>query len=84
MHMRFWKKVLGGKCLGADFRSDHELLIVKFRLKLKKVWKTPRPFRYDLNQIPYNYIVEVMNRFKGLDVTERVPEELWTEVCNTV
>ena len=67
------KKGFGGKCLGADFRSDHELLIVKFRLKLKKVWKTPRPFRYDLNQIPYNYIVEVMNRFKGLDVTERVP-----------
>ena len=61
---------------GADCGSDHELLIVK----LKKVWKTTRPFRYDLNQIPYNYTVEVMNRFKGLDLVGRVPEELWTEV----
>ena len=68
----------------ADSGSDHECLIAKFRLKLKKVGKTPRPFRYDLNQIPYNYTVEVMNRVKGLDVTEGVPEELWTEVCNTV
>ena len=55
---------------GADCGSDHELLIAKFRLKLKKVGKTTRPFRYDLNQIPYNYTVEVRNRFKGLDVTE--------------
>ena len=78
------KKSFGGKCLGADFRSDHELLIVKFGLKLKKVGKTPRPFRYDLNQIPYNYTVKVMNRVKGLDVTEGVPEELWTEVCNII
>ena len=53
-----------------DFGSDHELLIVKFRLKLKKVGKTTRPFRYDLNQIPYDYTVEVRNRFKGLDLTE--------------
>ena len=69
---------------GADCGSDHELLIAKFRLKLKKVVKTTRPFRYDLNQIPYDYIVEVTNRFKGLDLIDRVPEELWTEVHNTV
>ena len=56
--------------LGADCRSDHELLIAKFRLKLKKVRKTTRPFRYDLNQIPYDYTVEVRNRFKGLDLIE--------------
>ena len=55
---------------GADCGSDHELLIAKFRLKLKKVGKTTRPFRYDLNQIPYNYTVEVRNRFKGLDLIE--------------
>ena len=66
--------------LGADCHSDHELLIAKFRLKWKKVGKTIRPFRYDLNQIPYDYIVEVRNRFKGLDVIDRVPEELWMEV----
>ena len=64
--------------------SDHELLIAKFRLKLKKVGKTTRPFRYDLNQIPYDYIVEVTNRFKGLDLVDRVPEELWMEVHNIV
>ena len=69
---------------GADCGSDHELLIAKFRLKLKKVGKTSRPFRYDLNQIPYNYTVEVMNRFKALDLADRVPEELWTEVCDIV
>ena len=56
--------------LGADCGSDHELLIGKFRLKLKKVGKTTRPFRYDLNQIPYDYTVEVRNRFKGLDLIE--------------
>ena len=61
---------------GADYGSDHELLIAKFRLKLKKVGKTSRPFRYDLNQIPYDFTVEVRNRFKGLDMIERVPEEL--------
>ena len=61
---------------GSDCDSDHELLIAKFRLKLKKVEKTTRPFRYDLNQIPYDYIVEVTNRFKGLDLIDRVPEEL--------
>ena len=60
--------------------SDHELLIAKCRLILKKVGKTTRPFRYDLNQIPYDYTVEVRNRFKGLDLMERVPDELWNEV----
>ena len=69
---------------GADCGSDHELLIAKFRLKLKKVGKTTRPFRYDLNQIPYDYTVEVRNRFKGLDLIDRVPDELWTEVLDTV
>ena len=69
---------------GADCGSDHELLITKFRLKLKKVGKTARPFQYDLNQIPYDYTVEVRNRFKGLDLIDRVPEELWMEVCDIV
>ena len=64
--------------------SDHELLIAKFRLKLKKVGKTARPFRYDLNQIPSDYTVEVPNRLKGLDLIDRVPEELWMEVCDIV
>ena len=68
----------------ADCGSDHELLIAKYRLKLKKVGKTTRPFRYDLNQIPYDYIVEVRNRFKGLDLIDRLPEELWMGVCDTV
>ena len=72
------------KRLGADCDSDHELLIAKFRLKLKKVGKTTRPFRYDLNQIPYNYTVEVTNRFKGLDLIDRVHEELWMEVHDIV
>ena len=67
---------------GADCGSDHELLIAKFRLKLKKVEKTTRPLRYDPNQIPYT--VEVRNRFKGLDLTDRVPDELWIDVCATV
>ena len=66
---------------GADCGSDHELLIANFRLKLKKVGKTTRPFRYDLNQIPYNYTVEGRNRFKGID---RVPDELWMEVHDIV
>ena len=69
---------------GADCGSDHELLIAKFRLKLKKVGKTTRPFRYDLNQIPYGYTVEVRNRFTGLDLIDRVPDELWTEVHDIV
>ena len=66
---------------GADCGSDHELLIAKFRLKLKKVGKTTRLFRYDLNQILHDYTVEVRNRFKGLDLIDRVPEELWTMSC---
>ena len=64
--------------------SDHELLIAKFRLKLKKVGKTARPFRYDLNQIPYDYTVEMRNRFKGVDLNDRVPDELWNEVRDIV
>ena len=70
--------------LGADCGSDHELFIAKFKLKLKKVGKTTRPFRYDLNQIPYNYTVKVRNRFKGLDLIDRVPEELRMEVRDLV
>ena len=69
---------------GADCGSDHELLIAKFELKLKKVGKTTRPFRYDLSQIPYDYTVEVRNTFKGLDMIDRVPEKLWMEVCDIV
>ena len=69
---------------GADCGSDHELLITKFRLKLKKVGKTTRPFRYDLNQTPYDYIMEVRNRFKGLDLIDRVPDELWNKVRDIV
>ena len=70
--------------LGADCGSDHELLIAKSGLKLKKVGETTRPFRYDLNQTPYDHTVEVTNRFKGLDLIDRVPEELWTEVRDIV
>ena len=70
--------------LGADCGSNHEFLIAKFRLILKKVGKTTRPFRYDLSQFPYDYTVEVTNRFKGLDLIDREPEELWTEVHDTV
>ena len=70
--------------LGSDCGSDHEHLIAKFTLKLKKVRKTTRLLRYGLNQIPYNYTVEVTDRFKGLDLIDRVPEELWTDVHNTV
>ena len=69
---------------GTDCGLNHELLIAKFRLKLKKVGKTARPFRYDLNQIPYDYTVEVRNRFKGLDLIERVSDELWNEVRDIV
>ena len=69
---------------GADCSSDPELLIDKFRLKLKKVGKTTRPFRYDLNKILYDYTVEVRNRFKGLDLIDRVPDELWNEVRDIV
>ena len=69
---------------GADCGSDHELLTAKFRLKLKQVGKTARPFRYDLNRIPYDYTVEVRNRFKGLDLIDRVPDKLWNEVRDIV
>ena len=69
---------------GADCGSEHGLLIAKFRLKLKKVGKTIRQFRYDLNKISYDYTVEVRNRFKGLDLIDREPDELWTEVPDLV
>ena len=69
---------------GSYCGSNHEFLIEKFRLKLKKVGKTTRPFMYDLNKIPYDYTVEVKNRFKGLDLTDREPDELWTEVHDIV
>ena len=69
---------------GANCGSDHELLIAKFRLKLKKVGKTTRPLRYDLNQIIYDYTVEGTNRFKGLDLIDRVPDELWMEVHDII
>ena len=69
---------------GADCGLELELLITKFRLKLKKVGKTTRPFRYDLNRIPNDYTVEVRNRFKGLDLIDRVPDELWNEVHDIV
>ena len=73
-----WKSsIQSGKTRpGADFPSDHELLIARFRLKLNKVGKTTRSFRYDLNQIPYDYTVEVRNRFKILDLIDRVADEL--------
>ena len=69
---------------GADCGPDHELLIAKFRLKLKKEKKTIRPFRYDLSHIPYDYTVKARNRFKGLDLIDRVPDELWMEVHDIV
>ena len=69
---------------GMDCGSYCKLLIAKFRIKLKKVEKTTKPFRYDLNEIPYDYTMEVRNRFKGLDLTDRVPDELWTEVHDIV
>ena len=79
-----------GEALYSQQKQDQELtvaqiiLIAKFRLKLKKAGKTAGPFRYDLNQTPYDYTVEVRNRFKGLDLIDRVPDELWTEVCDIV
>ena len=75
LHQRWRSSIQSAKArLGADCGSDHELLIAKFRLKLKKVGKTTRSFRYDPNQIPYDYTVEVRRRFEGLDLTDRVPE----------
>ena len=73
-----------GEALYSQQKQDQELLIAKFRLKLKKVGKTTRPFKYDLNQIPYDYPVEVRNRFKGLDLIDRVPDELCMEVHDIV
>ena len=70
--------------LGADCDTDHEFLIAKFRLKLRKVWKNPGQFRYDLNQISYDYTVEVRNRFKRLTLIDRVPDEIWMEVHDIV
>ena len=85
MHQRWRSSIQSAKTRpGADCGSDHELLIAKFRLKLKKVGKNTRPFRYDLNQIPYDYTVEVRNRFKGLDLIDRVPDELWMEIHDIV
>ena len=70
--------------MGVDCDSDHQYHIAEFRLLLRKVWKTTRPFKYDLNQISYDYTVKVMNRFEGLDLVDIVPEKLWTEVCTIV
>ena len=85
MQLRWRSSIQSAKTrLGGDCDSDHELLIAKFSLKLKKVGKTTRPFRYDLNQIPYDYTDEVRNRFKGLDLIDRVPDELWNEVHDIV
>ena len=69
---------------GANGGSDHEILIAKFRYKVKSVGKTTRIFRYNLNQIPYNYTVQVRNRFQGINLIDRVPDELWTEVHDIV
>ena len=84
VHGIFQAKVLEWGAIAFSGSSDHELLIAKFRLKLKKVGKTTRSFRSDLNQIPYDYTVEVRNRFKGLGLIDRVPDELWTEVHDIV
>jgi len=86
LKMIYFCSVQSGKTRpGADYNLDHQLIIVKFRLNWKKVGKTTRTtFRYDLNQILYGYTVEVTNRFNGLDLIDRVPEELWMEVCNIV
>ena len=81
---RWRSSIQSTKTRPADCGSDRELFIAKFRLKLKKVGKTTRPFRYDLNQILYDYTVEVRNRFKGLDLIDRVPDELWMEVHDIV
>ena len=81
-----WRNSIGSAKTrpGADCGSDHELLFAKFRLKRKRVGITTRTFRYNINQIPYKYTVEVRNRFKGLDLIDREPDELWMEVRNIV
>ena len=84
VHGIFQARVLEWGAIAFSSVSDHELLIAKFRLKLKEVGKTTRPFRCDLNQIPHDYTVEVRNRFKGLDLIDRVPDELWNEVRDIV
>ena len=86
LYNRRWRSsILSAKTRpGADCGSGHKLLIAEFRLKLKKVGKATRPFRYDLHQIPYNYTVEVTNKFKGFDLIDRVPQELWTEISDIV
>ena len=85
MQLKIESSILSAKTRpGADCGSDHELVIAKFWLKLEKVGKTSRQFRYDLNQIPCDYTMKMMNRFKRLDLVDRMPEELWTEVHNTV
>ena len=82
---RWGSSILSAKTrLGAECGSEHDLLIAKFRLKLKNVGETTTLFRYDLNQIPYDYTVEVRNRFKELDLIERVTEELWTKVHDII
>ena len=84
-HQRWRSSIQSAKTRpGADCGSDYELLIARFRLKLNKVGKITRPFRYDLNQIPYDYTVKVRNRFKGLHLIDREPDELWTEVHDIV
>ena len=84
-YIYYWRSIQSTKRRpGADCGSDHELLITKFKLKLKKVGKIARAFRYDQNQIPYDYTVEMRNRFKGLDLIDRVPDALWNEVHNIV
>ena len=83
LHQRWRSSIQSAKTrLGAECGSDHKLLIAKFTLKLKKVEKTTRPFRYDQNKIPNDYTLEVRNRFKGLGLIDRVPDELWMEVCD--
>ena len=84
VHGIFQARVLKWVAIAFSSGSDHQLLIAKSRLKLKRVGKTTRLFRYDLNQIPYHYIVEVTNRFKRLDLVDRLPKELWMEICNIV
>ena len=81
---KLYTSIQSAKTRQDDFGSDHELLIAKLRLKLKKAWKTTRSFRYDLSPIHYYYTVEVTNRFRGLYLIDRVPEEIWKEFCDIV